>query len=318
MAVRFEMIESIRQDQKRTGYNLTKMLRLYGVKKSTYYNWFDEQGELKPPGKKKPRRLDAITDEEIKQVLAFRDKHPNEGYRKFTWMMVDSDMAFMSESSVYNILSEHDRLSRWNQADAENTSKEYRCKPQYPHHHWHTDIAYIKVRGVFYFLIMLLDGYSRYLLSWELMTDMTGHSVEMFIQNSKEKYPHAKPMLIHDNGSQFTSHDFKKLVTKLEVQSVRTRRNHPQTNGKIERLNGSVKNEAIRPNSPNSYQEAWDIINEYSYTYNHHRLHAGINYLRPADMLFGRGKKVLNERLAKLANAKNLRMQSNQMSMSVH
>lgn len=317
MAVRFDVVESMKLDMERTDTSFCKILGLYGIKKSTYYGWFDEQGSLKPPGKKKPRRLDAITKEEIKNVLEFRDKHPNEGYRKFTWMMVDSDVVYLSESSVYNILSEHDRLSRWNRSDAQDTSAEYRSKPKRPHHHWHTDIAYIKIRGVFYFLIMLLDGYSRYLLDWELMTDMTGHSVEMFIQAAKEKYPHVKPMLIHDNGSQFISHDFKKLVTKLEIQSVRTRRNHPQTNGKIERMNGTVKSEAIRPKSPSSYQEAWDVMNEYSYAYNHHRLHAGISYLRPADMFFERGKKVLKERKQKMDLGRNLRIMSNQLRLGV-
>lgn len=40
------------------------------------------------------------------------------------------------------------------------------------------------------------------------------------------------------------------------MQQIFRRRNHQQTNGKIERLNGLVKQEAIRPNSPQSYKEA--------------------------------------------------------------
>ncbi len=119
---------------------------------------------------------------------------------------------------------------------------------------------------------MMLDGYSRFVLDWELMPDMLGSSVEMFVQRVKEKYPYAKPRLINDNGSQFISLDFKRLLEKLEIQQVFTRRNHPQTNGKIERLNGTVKNEAIRPNAPSTYQEAWNILNNYSYQYNYQRL----------------------------------------------
>jgi transposase InsO family protein len=69
------------------------------------------------------------------------------------------------------------------------------------HQHWHVDIAYVKVSGIFYFLPMLLDGYSRYVLDWELMTDMLSTSVQEFIQRAREKYPNSSPMLIHDNGS---------------------------------------------------------------------------------------------------------------------
>lgn len=301
---------------KRTEIALADLLKLYGVSKSAYYNWFGASG-LKPEVPRKSQRSDSITTDEEAAVITFRKEHGGIGYRKLCWMMIDANAACMSETSVYNILSKHNMLYRWNQTDNGDTEKEYRHKPKYVHHHWHTDIAYIKIRNVFYFLIMLLDGYSRYLLDWELMTDMTGRSVEMFIQRAKEKYPHARPMLINDNGSQFISHDFKKLVTRLEIQQVFTRRNHPQTNGKIERMNGTVKNEALRPGCPRSYQDACEILNNYGYEYNHQRLHAGIKYLRPSDMFFGRDKAVLNQRKQKLFMARKLRIESNQQRLNL-
>jgi transposase InsO family protein len=179
------------------------------------------------------------------------------------------------------------------------------------HHHWHTDIAYIKINHNFYFLIMMLDGYSRYLLGWELMSDMLGSSVENFVQRIKDKYPDARPMLITDNGSQFISIDFKRLVSALQIDHVKTRRNHPQTNGKIERMNGTVKNEAIRPRCPDSFQEACDILGNYETYYNTKRLHAGIRYLRPIDMFDGNDKKILNERGEKIKLAREARVKKN-------
>lgn len=303
--------EDIKIQQGRTDFDLAQLLALYGINKSTYYSWFARRKRLKPPQGAGPARIDSVTAEEKRKVLEFRKEQPSVGYRKFCWMMVDADVAYLTESTVYSILSKHGMLQGWNRSDSQGTEKEYRHKPKYVHHHWHTDIAYIKVRNVFYFLIMLLDGYSRYLLDWELMTDMTGKSVEMFIQRAKEKYPFARPMLINDNGSQFISHDFKRLVTALDIQQVFTRRNHPQTNGKIERMNGTVKQEAIRPNSPLSYGQAWDVLNTYSYEYNHQRLHAGISFLRPADMFFGRDKTILNERKIKLVQGKIMRVETN-------
>jgi hypothetical protein len=82
-------------------------------------------------------------------------------------------------------------LYGWNSIPGEPAKKEYTEKPKHVHDHWHTDIAYIKIAGVFYFLIMVLDGHSRFLLGWDLMTDMMGKSVEDFIQRVKEKYPFA-------------------------------------------------------------------------------------------------------------------------------
>jgi len=296
------VVADIALQQGRCDLRLDDLLTLYGVKKSTFYDW-QNAPEVAPP---KPAVVStaSVRVDEIQAVLAYRDLHPDIGYRKFTWQMVDANIAFLSESKVYDILSAHNRLQGWNRVDNGETSKEYRHKPKHVHYHWHTDIAYIKVGGIFYFLIMMLDGYSRYLLDWELMTDMLGGSVENFVQRVKEKYPHARPRLINDNGSQFISHDFKRLLQKLEIQQIFTRRNHPQTNGKIERMNGSVKQEALRPGQPCDFQEAWEILNKYSYEYNHQRLHAGINFLRPADMFFGRGGLVLNERREKIENAR--------------
>ncbi len=308
--MRLEIITDIEHKKEIFNFlSISQLISFYGIKKSTYHGWvnFPESA----PRKIITDNIASIRSDEVNAVLKHRDLYPDIGYRKFCWQMVDENVAHLSESKVYDILSEHKKLGRWNQVDNGETKKEYQHKPKYVHHHWHTDIAYIKLGGVFYFLIMMLDGYSRYMLDWELMPDMLGSSVESFVQRVKDKYPFARPKLINDNGSQFISHEFKKLLHRLEIQQVFTRRNHPQTNGKIERLNGTVKQEAIRPNSPQSYQEAWEVLNNYSYQYNHQRLHAGINYLRPADMFFGRGNLILSERKSKIESARQIRKQKN-------
>lgn len=310
-ASRALVVADIRRQVGRTHLTLEAVLLLYGVKKSTYHGWFNEAGDLREIERKPAVNDRKILAEEVEAVLRYRRLHPDIGYRKLAWQMIDENVAALSETAVYNILSEHGMLSGWAAAQGAPAEKEYRHKPKYPHHHWHTDIAYIKIQGVFYFLIMMLDGYSRFLLDWELMPDMLGSSVEVFVQRVKEKYPHTKPRLINDNGSQFISLDFKRLLEKLEIQQVFTRRNHPQTNGKIERMNGTVKQEAIRPNCPSSYAEAWEILNAYAYEYNYQRLHAGISYLRPADMFFGRSKQILENRAEKLVLARDRRKVAN-------
>jgi transposase-like protein len=310
MALKLDLIDDITKQQERTGFPLKRILGFYGLKKSTYHSWFDNAGQLRPP-KDRPLKNDAILPDEEMAVLVYREKHPDVGYRKLAWMMVDANVAFLTESATYTILSKNNKLWGWKKDQNDPASKEYKNKPKHVHHHWHMDIAYIKIGDNFYFLIMMLDGYSRFMLDWELMPDMLGSSVETFVQRVKDKYPDSRPMLITDNGSQFISLDFKRLVSNLQITHVRSRRNHPETNGKIERLNGTVKHEAIRTVYPQSFQEAFEVLNEYAYTYNYHRLHAGINYLRPADMFFGRGDKILNERRQKIILARQTRIEQN-------
>jgi len=291
-----------------------ELFDLFGLARSTYFGWFDDGGKLIPPKERKHQHSKKVLDAEVKAVVQYRELHRDIGYRKLTWQMIDENIAFLSESAVYEILKSHGMLG-WSSGYGPPAEKEYKNKSKYPHHHWHTDLAYIKINGVFYFLIMMLDGYSRFLLDWDLLGDMNGKSVEEFVLKVREKYPDRKPMLIHDNGSQFISNDFKKLVANIHLQSVRTRRNHPETNGKIERLNGIVKSEAIRPNSPQSYIEAWEILNDYQYQYNYQRLHSGINYLRPSDVFFGRRDIILNERVEKIKTARQKRIEINKNAL---
>ena len=304
-----ELRERVRADltrqQERTGFSLSRLLALWGLSRSTFYGW---AAELRTANRYNPA---AILAEEESAVVEFRGQHREVGYRKLTWLMNDAGVAALSESAVYSILSKQNLLGRWISQGSVPAEKEYQHKPSRVHEHWHTDIAYVKVRGVFYFLIMMLDGYSRYVLDWDLMTDMTSRSVQDFMLRVREKYPQGSPMLINDNGSAFISRDFKMLVSRLDIQQVFTRRNHPETNGKAERWNGTIRHEALRPAAPDSFEEAIRVIGAFVEFYNRNRLHAGIRFLRPIDLFEGKGEEVLEQRRLRLADARLNRLTKN-------
>ena len=86
----------------------------------------------------------------------------------------------------------------------EKQRKKALTSPRLPHEQWHTDISYIKVLGVFYYFISIMDGYSRKILDWALCENMEGINIELLVARVKEKYPEAKARIIHDNGKQLT------------------------------------------------------------------------------------------------------------------
>jgi len=86
---------------------------------------------------------------------------------------------------------------------------------------------------------------------------------------------------------------------------------YQMSSGKIERMNKTVKDEAIRVKRPGSYQEAIDILQEYEYIYNYQRLHAGIKFLRPADVFFNRQEEVLRVRREKIERVRMNRIIQN-------
>ena len=301
-------MEAIEITIRRTGWKRTEVMRLFGISSSQLNRW--RQEKTSRPCLIYPFH---ILDEEVKKVVAYRtsaEENRNLGYRKFTWKMVDEDIAYLPESSIYRILRQFKLLGR---AFKENDGalKEYENKPLYVHHHWHTDIAYVIMSGIHYYLIFMLDGFSRFLLHWELMTDMSRTSVDVFTQKTIDKYPEARPMVIHDNGSQFISHDFKRILFENNCTDVPARLKHPETNGKAERFVGLIRNEALRPNSPSYYGEGVKVIEKYVDEYNNNRYHAGIGYLKPVDVFHGRGPAIFAERRNKLKEARQERFERN-------
>ena len=117
------------------------------------------------------------------------------------------------------------------------------------------------------------------------------------------KYPEAKPRIILDNDSQFVARDFKEFIRISGMTHVRTSPSYPQSHGKLERWDKSLKSECIRPGTPLSLEDAKGLIKQYVDRYNNVPLHSAIGYVTPKDMLAGREVKIHTERDRKLEAA---------------
>ncbi|GFP32793.1 hypothetical protein HKBW3S42_01101 [Candidatus Hakubella thermalkaliphila] len=109
-------------------------------------------------------------------------------------------------------------------------------------------------------MIAILDGYSRYVVGWKIMLDMTAQSVSLFMQEVIDRTGIKSVKLINDNGSQLISKDFREVLLSADIQQIRIRRNHPQSNGKSERFNGLVRQECLRPHSPVTVTEVEKVM----------------------------------------------------------
>ena len=58
------------------------------------------------------------------------------------------------------------------------------------------------------YLCSVLDGYSRFLVHWDLRESMKEADIEIILERAKERYPEAKPRIISDNGPQFIAKDY--------------------------------------------------------------------------------------------------------------
>ncbi|MGH8557608.1 MAG: DDE-type integrase/transposase/recombinase [Methylococcales bacterium] len=83
--------------------------------------------------------------------------------------------------------------------------------------HWHIDISYINIAGTFYYLSAVLDGYSRYIVHWEIREQMLEQDIEIALERARERCPKVRPRIISDNGPQFIAKDFKEYIRIRQV-----------------------------------------------------------------------------------------------------
>jgi transposase InsO family protein len=246
-------------------------------------------------------RYDSPLPHEKLAVQRFALEYPEYGYRRLTWEMVDKDVAYLSESTVYNILDEGDLLYRWNRP---NRSSGRRPEPPIrPHQRWHTDLMYLRIGDVWFFLITFIDAYSRYVVHWDLLPSMTSEEVVAAQEAALKKYPGESPEIVSDRGSQYTSKDFKKLMREFELNHILCRVHHPQSNGVIERYHRTTR-EKLAVVDLKDYEQALKVIENWVKEYNEKRLHAGLGYLQPEEYFSGNPTQRFAERNFKLAMAK--------------
>jgi transposase InsO family protein len=271
---------------------------------SKFHQWKQRYGQANEHNARLPRD-GWLADWEQQAILEFHDRHPLEGYRRLTFMLLDDDVVAVSPSSVYRVLKAAGRLDRkWLPPSKKGTGF---VQPVRPHEHWHVDVSYVNLGGTFYYLCSLLDGYSRFLVHWELRESMTEQDVETIVQRALEKFPHERPRIISDNGPQFIARDFKEFIRLTGISHVRTSPYYPQSNGKLERWHKSLKSECLRPACPADADEARRLVACYVEHYNHVRLHSAIGYLTPADKLAGLADVIFAERDRKLEAAREQR-----------
>lgn len=287
---------------------------MIGISTSKYYDWNERYGVENQHNSPVPRWF-WLRPWEKNAILQFHDEHSEEGYRRLTYMMIDADVVAVSPSSVYRALKNHDRIRP---APPQSSSKGKGFnQPTEPHQHWHIDIMHLKIQSTFYYLCGVLDGFSRYVVHWELRDRMKEKDIEIILQRAHEKFPEASPRIISDRGSQFIAEDFESFIQLSGLTHVKTSPYYPQSNGKYERLNRTFRSECIRPQTPLTSDDGRRILTDFVDYYNTERLHSAIDYIAPLDKLEGRADQIISLRQEKLAAARRRRRENHERQQNL-
>lgn len=299
--LRDAVVDFVKDFSARTELSVRWVLARLAIAPAQFYRWGQRYGSVNQHNGQIPRDH-WLMPAERQAIIAYHHQYAPEGYRRITFMMLDADVVAVSPSTVYRVLKAEGLLDRWNGKPSKKGTGFQ--QPLRPHEHWHIDISYINLAGTFYYLCSILDGASRFIVHWELRERMTSADVELVIQRARERYPTAAPRIISDNGPQFIAKDFKAFIRAAGMTHVRTSPYYPQSNGKLERWHKTLKVTALRPNAPQSLEEALRLMARFVEYYNNRRLHSAIGFITPADMLAGRGAAIWAARDQKLEAAR--------------
>lgn len=155
----------------------------------------------------------------------------------------------------------------------------------HPNHVWGTDITYIRALNVWFYLTVILDWYSRYVITWRLSASL---SAAFCCAALEEAVTIALPGFHNsDQGSQYTSEEYLAVLKRHpDIRISMDGRGRCFDNIFTERLWRTVKYEEVYLRDYTSYEHAHQSLGRYFHTYNHERLHQSLDYQTPAEVYF--------------------------------
>jgi putative transposase len=296
-----------------------RTLELLGIARSSFYRWYDRYQRGGPEAlADRPSRPDRvwnrIPDEMRTRIIEMALDCPELSPRELAVRFTDEKRYFVSEASVYRLLKSQDLITSPAYIVIK-AADEFREKTTAPNQLWQTDFTYLWITGWgWYYLSTILDDYSRYIVAWKLCVTMKAQDVTDTLDLALGKsgldqvnVGH-RPQSLSDNGVSYISADLAEWLDDKRIEHIRGAPYHPQTQGKIERWHQTLKRRILLNNYylPRELEEQISVFVE---NYNNKRLQESLNNLTPADVYFGRGQAILEER----ERIKNLTIQNRRL-----
>jgi putative transposase len=287
----------------RSGLPRRRALAHLGLPKSTYYRWLKRQSEGRLQDNKggSPLPWNKLKPEEKSKILTLARTSPELSARQLALQLVDCEGWYVSESTVYRILK-REGLIKPAEVVGFKAGKEYHRKTKRPNELWATDCAHLRVVDWgWYYLVTVMDDYSRFILAWELKSDMAASSLIDVVQKAVDftgmtDVPvEDRTALLSDNGSGYLSRQFGEYLRLVGVRHIVASPYHPQTNGKIERYHRTIKGDIklVPYDMPSELKKAIQAFIEY---YNYRRYHEGLGDVTPYDIYTGKYLEIIRRR----------------------
>lgn len=156
--------------------------------------------------------------------------------------------------------------------------------PTAPNEVWVTDLTYIPTGEGWLYLSGIKDVFTCEIVGYAMGERMTKELVGQALFRAVQTKRPATGLIHHsDRGSQYCSHDYRRLLEQFEMQASMSRKGNCYDNSPIESFWGTLKNELVHQQRYATRAEAIASIREYiEIFYNRLRRHSRLGYLAPA------------------------------------
>lgn len=325
-------------EARRGGMTVQKACEVLGLPRVTYYDWL---GGRKPDEvtlvaltpvvverRGSPQRITEVEREAI--VEAAKDEAKVDlHHRKLAHTLGREERVYVSESTVYRVLKEEGLV-----APREVRRRPAAQRPELvataPRQAWCWDFSYVEIGLVFWYLLAIIDQFSRKIVGWDLVPQATAEQAKRVwdVALSAEGLLEAEPLSVgpdgksgglglkamSDNGSQMKAKTMREFFRDLGIDQVFSRPHTPEDNAYIEAWFATAKCEGIYREEYDDPLQAWTAIGALVRYYNEERLHQGIGFVTPVERHEGRDVAIIEARKLGLAEARRNRPPINRLA----
>lgn len=259
------------------------------------------------------RPKNALTEEEKQVVLSclnseeFCDETPYEIVPR----LMERGVWYCSIRTMYRILNENKATKdRRNQLRHPKYVKPV-LSATGPNQVWSWDITRIQgpFKGRYYYLYVMIDLYSRYIVGWTVNTAENSESAQHFIRETVRKHQvDPENLSIHsDRGSPMTASNTVNLLSVLGLTQSFARPRTSNDNPYSESQFKTLKYHRLFKQWFKSIEDANESLDKFFLWYNKDHMHSGLGLITPETVHFGRVKEVaaLRWQTLRLAREKN-------------
>jgi len=277
-----------------------------GICRATWYRR-QRPERARPPRKPPARALSVAERQEVLDTLnseRFMDQPPAEVYAR----LLDEDETYLcSARTMYRILdSAKEVRERRNQLRHPNYTAPQLLATA-PNQVWSWDITKLlgPAKWTYYYLYVLLDLYSRYVVGWMLAHRESGALASRLIGEScqHQGIESSRLSLHSDRGPSMTSQSVTMLSARLGIQLSHNRPHVSNDNPFSEAQFKTLKYRPEFPDRFGSYEHALSVCRELFHWYNHEHHHSSIGLMTPAIVHYGHAPRLLDHRREVLTEA---------------